>query len=453
MKRMTGLGWIVAMGILAGCHDQLELPTPGAASEVGDQGPGDAAPLDGSSGPADGGTTTDDASPDAASDAANDAAMVAPGDASMGFTFEPSNIDLGVIAQYTGASMPEVTVGGPCLIHTDTKIAGGCAAIDDTVAVVQQTDPVTAATSPVELLVVQSLTVNGTITVTGPTPIIIVSLTNVTFGPNGSLLGNSETESGGKIGPGGGAGGQPSSTGIGPGGGAASGETTGAGGGSYCGVGGAGGGGTVSSAYGAPEIRPLVGGSGGAGGSNSDGGEGGGAIQIVAAGSITMAAGSLISVSGAAGQGIASCAPDNPENAGGAGSGGSILLEAPTVSIAGALVSNGGAGAGGIGGATPDGQDGWFMAPLSSASTPAVPGGVGGAGSAGTTVNGASGQPSVACMNPDSYLSAGSGGGGAGRLRINTRSVTPLLPGATISPDPSTACFSQGPLRGPDAGP
>ena len=51
-------------------------------------------------------------------------------------------------------------------------------------------------------------------------------------------------------------------------------------------------------------------------------------------------------------------------------------------------------------------------------------------------------------MNPQS--SQGGGGGGAGRIRINTSSGSAsIMTGvAVISPDPSTACFSQGKTGG-----
>jgi hypothetical protein len=39
---------------------------------------------------------------------------------------------------------------------------------------------------------------------------------------------------------------------------------------------------------------------------------------------------------------------------------------------------------------------------------------------------------------------AGGGGGGAGRIRINTQSGSATLTGATLSPDSTTSCVTQG---------
>jgi hypothetical protein len=39
---------------------------------------------------------------------------------------------------------------------------------------------------------------------------------------------------------------------------------------------------------------------------------------------------------------------------------------------------------------------------------------------------------------------AGGGGGGAGRIRINSKSGAADLTGATLSPDATTSCVTQG---------
>jgi hypothetical protein len=169
-------------------------------------------------------------------------------------------------------------------------------------------------------------------------------------------------------GPGGHDGGPVADMGFGPCGGspgqgeqAAHGCTSGGGGGGHAGAGGAGGGSTCGSAFlggqgglgdcGAPELVPLVGGSGGAGGvpipnvasDPGEGGGGGGAVQISSSGGITVTAGGGINVGGGGGGDCTSA------GGAGAGAGGAILLEGPTVSVqgGGTLAANGGGGGGG----------------------------------------------------------------------------------------------------------
>jgi hypothetical protein len=112
-------------------------------------------------------------------------------------------------------------------------------------------------------------------------------------------------------------------------------------------VGGLGGPGTC----GTPALIPLLGGSGGAGGSvipnfgsnPGPGGGGGGALQISAAGTITVSAtGRIDAGGGGGGQTITG-------GGAGGGAGGAILLESPAVTVAtGAiLAANGGGGGGG----------------------------------------------------------------------------------------------------------
>jgi hypothetical protein len=196
-----------------------------------------------------------------------------------------------------------------------------------------------------------------------------------------------------------------------------------AGGGSYCGSGGHGG--TMSgpaasggATYGNATLIPLLGGS--ASGSSAsnvcNSGGGGGAIQIVAGQSITIGAYGAISAGGGAG----------------GGSGGAILLEAPLVTIRGTLAANGGSD-------------------VSNATANARPalgserGGlmVGGNGSAGGVVNGGDGMP----VASNGVTSIGNGGGGAGRIRINTANGgANITSGAVISPDLTTGCATQGTL-------
>ncbi|MDB4998209.1 MAG: Glycine-rich cell wall structural protein [Myxococcaceae bacterium] len=216
--------------------------------------------------------------------------------------------------------------------------------------------------------------------------------------------------------------------GTGPGGGIGLSNSTGGagGGGSFCGKGGMGGIAAAAggASYGNAEIVPLQGGSNGGG---YLGARGGGAIQLVAGRSIVLGRNAYIN---AHGDGAVS----------GGGSGGAILLEAPTVHIEGSLTANGG------GGGAPGGASG---TPGNRTSSPALGGRNteninGGDGSAGTAVNGTNG---VLNPNPPNDGSgSGSGGGGAGWIRINTRSGAAEMSGL-VSPALGSTCATQGTLR------
>jgi hypothetical protein len=184
------------------------------------------------------------------------------------------------------------------------------------------------------------------------------------------------------------------------------------------------------SVYGGSTLVPLAAGS--AGGYILNGGyqwgAGGGAIQISSGTSIQVRGAGIINAGGGGG------------SFSGGGSGGAILLEAPTIIIEGAVAANGGAG-------------GEYSNVTSSASgqnaqvssTPAAGGNatgtiaVGGNGSAGTTINGSDGTTG------DANTEIGSGGGGAGYIRLNSTSGKATITG-TVSPDLTTPCATQGTL-------
>jgi hypothetical protein len=282
--------------------------------------------------------------------------------------------------------------------------------------------------SPATLYVVKSLTIaSGQIlTLNGANPVIIAALGPVDI--QGSVNVNGVYAS---LYPG--AGGWPpaDNNGAAPQGPGAGGNglsptypTSGAGGGSYCGTGGKGagtgliapGGGT----YGNAQLIPLLAGSaGGYADNTSYSSFSGGAVQISSATSIIVRTVGFINAGGAGALG-------------GGGSGGAILLEAPTVTIDGTLAANGGGGgsySAGVGaGATPS-------------NTAAAGIGNGGGGSAGTTINGTAGQLGDAGIN-----AYGGGGGGAGFIRINTGPGGAVLDAGTISPALSSSCMTQGML-------
>jgi hypothetical protein len=356
--------------------------------------------------------------------------------------FQPSNLSADSVTAMAAMAVAEDVETADCQIQTiAANLGAGCLMSPITTT----TEAFGAGqTQTVALIVVQSLKLgsNGVLMVQGDLPLVIVSLGDVTLDSNAAILANSASALD-YLGPGGAAEqGNENTKGLGPGGGPAGNTMTyiGAGGGSFCGLGGAGGGATAQSpAYGSADLRPLQGGSSGGSGTGDPGGSGagGGAIQIVAAGTITVGANAYITVGG---QGAHSCI-------GGAcsagGSGGAILLEAPTVKVAGILAANGGAGGSGQ---TP-GSDGL---PLSGGTAPtAAPGGSAAAGSAAAGGNGSAGAATAGSAGHagSSTVIPGGGGGGGGWIRINTRSGLATLTGATLSPDTTTRCATQGELR------
>jgi len=158
--------------------------------------------------------------------------------------------------------------------------------------------------------------------------------------------------------------------------------------------------------FGSDDLQPLVGGCSGGGFTNNDGGNsyvegsyGGGAIQITSRKSITVS-GKLLADGDRGGDDEGQACQDSVFGAGG---GGGILLEAPAVVLGpnSRLSAAGG--------------DGFGCNPAQS--TCALPG-TGGTGSAAAT-NGGDVYFATALGSSAVYY-AGSGGGGVGRIRINT---------------------------------
>lgn len=285
----------------------------------------------------------------------------------------------------------------------------------------------------VAILIVNSLNVGSeqTFTATGSRPLVVVAAASMQLG------GAIRVQSG--VRPGSIWSGQLDGVvGLGPGGGKPGQNTmygAGAGGGSYCSPGGKGGsgynqptsGGLAGTVYGSASVVPLEGGSSGGVARQSScvdaNGEGGGAIQLVAGGSITIDG--WISAPGNGG-----C--DGFEWGGSSGgSGGAILIEAPEVTQNGTLAVNGGGGGG----------DFYPGEPGDETANPA-PGDCGGNGAAGA-------QPAKngADYADTSCDSESGGGGGAGWIRINTAAGTIIEgPAAVFSPAQSTSCATFGTL-------
>ena len=183
-------------------------------------------------------------------------------------------------------------------------------------------------------------------------------------------------------------------------------------------------GGAGGQAVGNEEIIPLRG-----GGHNAGLQLGGGAIQLVSRTAIRVRDGGAINAGGRGG----------PFNNGGGGAGGGILLEAPAVEVSGAgsaLAANGGGGGCGTS-STPvvsEAEDGRLDTQRAKGCvSPDRPdGGLGGAGD-GPTAAGGVGESQSGCP-----MTAGAGGGGVGRIRVNTASGS-FAPsgGAIVTPSAS----------------
>ena len=341
------------------------------------------------------------------------------------FTFQPSNVTLATIEAALPNAADEI-VAANCTVQTDpTSPISSC--FTSSIVAAKQSDGSTVNVAVLRSLVVQT---GATVTVSGSVPLVIVSLSDVLW--SGALAANAAGET---PGPGGAITQTSNAAGAGTGGGLAGSGTVaiGGGGGSFCGQGGPGGGADAGApaAYGAQDCDPLLAGSSGGAGAE-DPGAGGGAVQIVAAGALVVKAGAVLNVGGGGGTFGGAIAGGTVENAAGGGTGGSLLLEGTTVTINGTLAANGGGG----GGASAAGTDG------SGDATPA-PGGtgatVGGVGGAGATPNGAVGQVSAGNV-------ASGGGGGAGRIRINSSDGT-VAGKATYSPSVASTCTTIASVR------
>jgi len=200
-----------------------------------------------------------------------------------------------------------------------------------------------SANTPVTILAIGDVMINGTINVNGSNGSYIVGGVGGPGGFDGGVGGTTNQVGKRGAGPGSGGGGSPYSN--------ASYCAAGGGGGGFATSGGVGGGQCVSGggggvSYGNERILPLIGGSGGGGGGGSNtyvagaGGGGGGAILIASSGTITVN-GSITANGGSGALG------DNNGygGGGGGGGGGAIRLIANTLSGNGTISASGGSGA------------------------------------------------------------------------------------------------------------
>ena len=254
-------------------------------------------------------------------------------------------------------------------------------------------------------------------------------------------------------GPGGSPGGQRtganngSATGAGGGKGVAgfTSGSAGAGGGGFGGRGGNGGGYAISAGGSVAFPSPIAGGfgggaSGGSGGANGQsGGGGGGAVQLVAGISIEVGGGANpggVNVGGCGGTGAMF-----GETGSAGGSGGAILLQAPSISMKalGVLAANGGAGSTGSTG-TRAGHG--TLSRSTALGSAAVSGyGKGGDGAPGNPPN----TPLLDGENGGTGTKGGGGGGASGRIRLENRSGSIAVPAdGIVSPPIATGATAAG---------
>jgi hypothetical protein len=286
-----------------------------------------------------------------------------------------------------------------------------------------------------------SLAAGAHLSVTGKSPLVIVSAGDVSIDGTVDFTGSCAT------GPfaGGGAGGKPTVSngdGLGTRGGlAGSGgldTASGGGGGGFADAGGNGGNGNGSTGgvggvgFGDLTASPLLliggsgGGAGGAGNSGGNGGSGGGAGQIAVDGALTISG--AVTAGGCGG--LAGAAQGG---GGGGGSGGAFLLEARTIHLTktATLAANGGGG-GGASLGQPGGEGG-ANASFAVGGAGANGGSAGGTGGGSGRLRGQTGATST--------KSAGGGGGAAGRIGMKTLSGTITDDGATLSPTRTDAAM------------
>ncbi len=347
---------------------------------------------------------------------------------------------LGYLASNLGTRTFSPSTTGPltltdddCRIFTDWPDPPGlaCASGQNPPTSVMAIDlPNGAGIAVVWVFTYVSIDSTSSLTVSGPNPLILVALGSVDIA--GSIDASADVY-------------DPDTDAI-PGarldgsgvGGFNNGGPQGGGGGSFCGLGGVGASGTgaIASdsapgmAYGSANLIPLWGGSAGGGATVTSAdqvnGNGGGAIQISAAGTMTLETTGYITVNGSGGVSL------GDETGTGGGSGGAILLEAPTVTVDGILEANGGEG-------SDPNYDG--VAAPDDGGVATEPGCEGGSGSQGTRVAGGGGQMAVGGGGVSAGY--GGGGGGAGRIRINGTQVSVT---GTVSPALGSVCASQGSL-------
>ncbi|WP_375744727.1 putative metal-binding motif-containing protein [Corallococcus interemptor] len=348
------------------------------------------------------------------------------------FPYRPSNFDPNSIA---AADIGELRTSGSVTFDTTSRTWSppGQVPTRDSIKYVLLDQ---GAGNPQAVLIpVSALALNGTLTITGPNPVIFAVYGSATVAQSILATGTIDTPNAACGTSQGGAGTASGSTGGGGGGGGNG--TPGADGGNAYNAQNRGAAGINRATGPEPLLGGCPGGNGGAGASGGRGGAGGGAIQLSVAQTLTLD--KNLSTSGNGGAG------GTTGGGGGGGSGGQVVLEAFQLNLTAAarITANGGGGAEGgtttsnAGSAGANGNQS-SGAPATGGTGNNATGGAGGAGGAGTTlpVRGTDGTR-------DGWGTEGGGGGGGGSVGyIHLRSVQPcaLAVGHVISPPATTPC-------------
>ena len=265
------------------------------------------------------------------------------------------------------------------------------------------------------VLAFEDLEVSGgsTLSIVGVRPAIIVSMKDIV------VLGAIQVAAGAQPCTGAGAGGNGGGVVYKSGGGGGGFASPGAVGGSVTSGASGGAGGTIN--LGTALRGGCPGGLGG--GSSARASPGGGALQLVARQTITIAG--VVDAPGRGGEGGGFANGGN-----GGGSGGELLLEAQSViASSGGLTCNGGGG--GEAGTTNGGQAGQLTTSPALGGSDGIAGGAGGNGAvvdAGATPG----------EGANLITGGGGGGGGLGRIRINVTNACNIGPQVTLSPMPTS---------------
>jgi hypothetical protein len=234
--------------------------------------------------------------------------------------------DCGVLQPVGGGAVDDdlAPVGADVTLDTGNDIDSG-----GTITGIPSGDFETGSNNNIRVFRFKSLVVNGTITLTGNRPIVLIADGAITINGIIDARGPCANGAGRNGGPGGTSGGADTAAAAPPGNGTGgSGNAEGGGGGGHAANGGTGNSGNAGGGvYGDAAIGTLTGGGGGGGGQTSQGGGGGGAIQLISNTSITIVATGGINAGGCGGGG-----GDGGSNdaGGGGGAGGTIVREAPT---------------------------------------------------------------------------------------------------------------------------
>jgi len=323
---------------------------------------------------------------------------------------------------------PDATPFSLCFATPSNTVTINAALNTDTSPLCSATPPIAGWTGQPSscFVVAQTINVSGASVVTGTRPLVLFASGNITV----SASIDAASHRGGTTGPAANTGcgaytDAPAASSTGGGGGAGGTfRTVGGDGGQGNGAGGSGG--TAVAVGSTPTtLRGGCAGQKGADGSTANGhtgGAGGGAVYVVAGGTLTVNTGITINVSGAGADALTGAYAGG----GGGGSGGMLVMIANTYSTSGAqFMANGGGGSRG-GDSNDAGADGFDPVTTSATAggaggTSGTGGGVGGRGFGTTTAT-------EAGANGGAGNAGGGGGGGGGYIRSSA-----ALTGATVS--------------------